>query len=792
MLAIATSHTVHIAVLPDSSLLGQVPNKAIKLKTYTVGPTSHVLSQGQVTNILWHPYGVAGNCLVTVTVDAIVRLWEFSQDNRWSFDSPALAVDLKKLMTGTSEEEDFAPDKFGINRKYTSDALGLEIASANFGGSGLSDESAWSAMTLWLATKGGDVYALCPLLPSIWEPFSTLIPALTGSVVEKSASTPNEDEKDTLESRQCRDQYGWIRSLDNQEPILDGGEDGTRIEVYKRPIHPGPIPRLQGPFQMFSDELDEDLEFSDIYVIPGKSNPKEFLDDDDDDLDSETEYLDDHGIPTSVICLVTRSGRVYVCLDLEGVEGQWLPRKKVSLLSSMGPFFVSTTPNSIPSQPNILLPPSDDPYLVTVEALDTLRSSESLDLEWPTFTADLNSRYSFFITHSRGVFSFSLDPWVWSLEKELQSSEIIGAKFRMETIRNGPKTTRDKILAYEPDRDTESDPSVTACLVFQDSDLGYLLLTAVNGAAQAATLDQPDPEITSAPEDNGNDAYIPEMNLFTPGPPRKTYEPAQVFFDKSSLPAFIKKHVPERHHRMFNQEIRLSSATLDFMTQAHRVLSSETNKLELAAADLFRRCERLQDELRDQINRANEVARRTDQVTGKDLGQYLDSGRRKGHLSVEERFKKVRSKQEELTARYEALRKKFSKHGGNELSDKEKQWILEVEKTKEFIKSPPAEDDEKGEEASEAWRRFREASCYLLSVQCLDKRLTKAQAQELAEDLIAQAKETSQDAYSTNDEDTHVIPPDLRKAKTAQVMKLLDREYVNLLVSTLSIYNSSC
>lgn len=439
----------------------------------------------------------------------------------------------------------------------------------------------------------------------------------------------------------------------------------------------------------------------------------------------------------------------------------------------------------MPSQPNILLPPPDDPYLVTVEALDTLRSSECLDLQWPTFTADSSSRYSFFITHSRAVFFFSLDPWVRSLEKELQSSEIIGAKFRMETIRNGPKTTRDKMLSYEPDRDTESDPSVTACLVFQDSDLGYFLLTAVNRAAQAATLDQPEPELTPALEDNGNDTYIPEMNLFTPGPPRKTYQAANAFFDRLSLPAFINEHVPTRHHRMFNQEIRLSSATLDLMTQAHRVLSNETNNLELAAADLFRRCERLQDELRDQINRANEVAQRTDHVTGHDVGHYLDSGKRKGRPSVEERFTKVRSKQEELTARYEALRKKFSKHGGNELSEKEKQWIAEVEKTKEFIKSPAAEDDENEEAASEAWRRFREASCFFLSIHCLDWRLTEAQARELAEDLIARAKESSQNAERTNDEDTHVIPPDLRKAKTAQVMKLLDREYVNQSLSLL-------
>ena len=368
----------------------------------------------------------------------------------------------------------------------------------------------------------------------------------------------------------------------------------------------------------------------------------------------------------------------------------------------------------------------------------------------------------------------------------MQSNENVGAPFRMEIIRNGPRTLREKIMSYDPDRDTDSDPSVTACLVFQDSDIDYFVLTAVNGAPQAVTLDQPDPEITSAPEDNGNGTYIPEMNLFTPGPPRKTYQPPQVFFDDSSLPNFINKHVPARHHRMFTQEIRLSSATLDLMTQAHRVLSNETNKLGLAAADLFRRCERLQDELRDQINRANEVAQRTDQVTGRDRGHYLDSGKRKGHPSVEERFEKVRSKHQELTARYEALRKKFSKHGGNELSEKEKQWIADVQKTEEFIKSPAREDDENDENdeaASEAWRRFREASCYILSIHHLDTWLTTAQAQELAADLIARAKESSQNAESMNDEDTHVIPPDLRKAKTAQVMKLLDREYVNRLVS---------
>ena len=276
---------------------------------------------------------MAGNCLVTITADAVVRLWEFNRNNRWSSDSPSLAIDLKRLVTGTSEEENFAPDRFGRNRSFSTDALGLEVASACFGGSGLSDESAWSAMTLWLGMKGGDVYALCPLLPSKWQPSSTLLPSLSGGIVEKAVLHQEADGVDKLESRQYRDQYDWIQDLDKQEPILmQAGDDSSpELEVYSRPSHPGPIPRLQGPFQMFSEEVDDDLELSDIHVIAGKLNPEEYTSGL--EPDSEADWLDEHSIPESVVCLVTRSGRVYVCLDLEGVEGQWLPRKKVSRLS---------------------------------------------------------------------------------------------------------------------------------------------------------------------------------------------------------------------------------------------------------------------------------------------------------------------------------------------------------------------------------------------------------------------------------------------------------------------------
>lgn len=289
-----------------------------------------MLSQAGVTNILWHPCGVGGNCLVTVTADAIVRLWEIKHEDRFSFANPSLAIDVKKLAVGSSEEDDFAPDKFERNRGFSSDDVGLEVASACFGGSGSSHESGWSATTLWIAMKGGDIYALCPLLPSKWQPSATLIPSLSQTAVAKDASREKGEFSDPAGERQCKDQLEWIRDVDGQDPMpLDSDEDFSPApEVYRRPSHPGPIPRLQGPFQMSSEDIEEDLELSDIHVIAARIDDEDFMDD---ESDSEAESTDEQGVSTPVIVLMTISGRVYVCLDLEGVEGQWLPRRKVGV-----------------------------------------------------------------------------------------------------------------------------------------------------------------------------------------------------------------------------------------------------------------------------------------------------------------------------------------------------------------------------------------------------------------------------------------------------------------------------
>lgn len=310
-----------------------------------------------------------------------------------------------------------------------------------------------------------------------------------------------------------------------------------------------------------------------------------------------------------------------------------------------------------------------------------------------------------------------------SLEKELQNSEKLGAPLRIEIIKNGPGTLRERILSFDQDRDSASDSvsSATACLNFQDPDLGYFLLTSVGGQPEAATLDepyQPYDKPVSTFDDDERENYMPDMNLLNLGPARSIYHPPDAFYAESSLPRFLETHVESRHRRTMKEEVRLSTVTLDLMTQAHRVLSQETHRLGLAASDLFRRCERLQDELRDQIDRANEVAQRTEKVAGEDADPYLDSVRGRRSPSLDDRLERARSRQGELASRYEALRKKFSSVGGKTLSEKERLWIAEVERTDESVAPPPAEHEEDEELASELWHRCREVSCsilYLLS-----------------------------------------------------------------------------
>jgi nucleoporin NUP82 len=729
-IAILTTHTVHVAILPEPSLLTAADTAPMKLKYYTLGPTTHVTSQWGIASALWHPLGVNGTCLVTVTEDAIVRLWELSSADRWSFDRPTLAIDLKKLADGTSVDQDFGASVHGTSKGFSPDSFEMEVASACFAGRG---SGGWSPMTLWIAMREGDVYALCPLLPEKWSPPPTLIPSLSVSIVAKVAALEDEQGASPQSKLLAQQQLEWMSEIDNQEPLHSEGPPGEPpAEVYTRPGKPGRVPKLQGPFDLdlapeeSEDELDGLL--SDICVIGPKMDADELMFGEEDDL--ELDEVDQEGLSVGIVCLLTTSGRLSVCLDLDGVEAQWLPKAKEKRLR-----FVED---------------SDPPSLLTFEVLDTSRGLEVWEGNWPVFSHDVNSRYSFYITNTSSVTFISLTPWVFRLETELNEATA-GTDFRIGLLAQGQSSLRERLLTQNSN---DKSTPLAASAVIRDPDLGYFLLTATSHGPIALTFEAPDIHF-DLDRRSRSPTYDPEPDkplIFFE--PRPCYEPAHTLEQSSAMPTFIERQRHGKYKRLLQEEVRLSPATLTIITEAHKVISEETHRVGTAAAELFRRCEKLQLDLKNHIHKARDVATRIKAITSDDVedGQSVIAANEK----VEKRIHAARERQTELNNRIEDVRRKATRGSNRELSDKEKAWIDEVQTLDNKTDTKQAGGNALAKNSKEPWERFNEVKMLK------EKLLAEINGME-GEDEVATPQNVK-------------VPSEIRKAKMAQVMGLLDRE----------------
>jgi nucleoporin NUP82 len=675
-LAIVTENTVHISVLPDSAHLSSSDSDSIRLKTYQLGPTTHVIPEAPVVSALWHPLGLhsnLGGCIVTVTADAAVRVWELDRNNHWSFDQPTLAIDLKKLVDGAYCDQDFAPSGFGKNKGFSADVIDMEVASACFAGNGNEKEDAWAPMTLWVAMRPGDLYALCPLLPSKWQAPSTTIPSLSAAIVPKLSALEQDPEDSDEELTACRQQYDWLSELDEQESfeVPSSAKTLQGADVFTRPANPSSIPRLQGPFRFDTgDELD-DLDLCDILVIAAGLNVEDLMMGEEEEL--AVEAADQEKLSATVVALTSANGRVHICLELDGVEGQWLPKAKKNAFR---------TPLSEPAD------------LVLVESLDTLKNPEESST-WPTFTRDAHSRYSFFVTTSMNVVFLSLSGWVQRLEAELQAEDTAGSAFRLQVLCDGNVTKRERILQVaDTDINTQTE-HLASSLVFYDFDLGYLLLTYHPSNPYAAVMDTPEDSLSVALDKSIYEPRRPTPSLPVLPPSRAPYQVPAIFYASSPLDSFVDKHVPHRQRHTLKEQVRLSPATLDLVATAHRILSAHTNALERAASDLFRRCERLQGEMQDQLKQLSDVAERVKGITS-EIGEdgCHKEGVRTGE-ALDKRLQAAKDKQGELNRRYEALRMKVLNSGGRPLSEREKAWVNEVKTLSESLRpSGDQEDDQ--------------------------------------------------------------------------------------------------
>ena len=338
-----------------------------------------------------------------------------------------------------------------------------------------------------------------------------------------------------------------------------------------------------------------------------------------------------------------------------------------------------------------------------MEVLET-RKSKSIQEDWPSFTPDLDSPYSFLLTHSQGVFYFSCETWLPNLEDELQNAGTEGAAIRLESVSRLPGTLRERIFDFSSRLSNtnmvNNNNLVPASIILNDADLGYFLLTSVNGLPQAALLDSPNHtelEQDIKIEDSQELYRLPDMKLLAPAPSRAPFQASEVFWSSSALATFLETNKHPRQMNTVKDIIRLSPNTLDLMTKAHRILSHETHQLGIAASDIFVRIESLQVQLQDQIRKVREVR---DLV--QDLGADKGSGSR-DHNELSRRVGDAQEKQKALNYRCEVLKRRANNVGATELSEKERALVKEVDKMAKSILDDvnPEEDREEEDERDE-------------------------------------------------------------------------------------------
>ena len=582
-------------------------------------------------------------------------------------------------------------------------------------------------MTLWIAMREGDLYALCPLLPEKWSPPPTLIPSLSVSIVAKVAAVEDDSSMSPQDKLLAQQQLAWMSDIDIQEPTqIEGGIGEAPAEVYMRPSKPGRVPKLQGPFdfelapEQSQDELDGLL--SDIHVIGAKMDAVELMDGEEDDLEKEENQ---QGLSMSVVCLLMSSGRLLICLDIEGVEAQWLPKSKSKILR--------------------YVQQDDPPTLLTFQAIDTTRNTEVWAGNWPMFSPDCTSRYSFYVTNTSSVTFMSLSPWAFGLERELSES-VQGTEFRIDLLAK-QGSIRERIHTQKME---DHSAPLAACAVTYDPDLGYILLTATSYGPIAVFFDAPEVEFDLfCREPSLTEAEKP-LVLYEP---RQVYEPAHALEMHSALPALLEKLKHGKYKRALQEEVRLSPATLTIMTDAHKLLSEETHRLGTAAAELFRRCVRLQLDLKNQIQKASEYASRVEAVTGDDVDEGPATS---SDDLMTERIKAASERQQEIMSRLEKVRKRFVKGTSRDLSDKERAWVEEVNVLNTKVFGPEEQTGSSDAQLKEPWARYEKIE------QLKDELL----------DQIADLPAEEGDITSSSVK----VPSEIRKAKMGQIMNLLDRE----------------
>ncbi|EPS40295.1 hypothetical protein H072_5906 [Dactylellina haptotyla CBS 200.50] len=607
-------YDVGIALLPAPGVVAPGARSKIALKYYKLGPDSSSKEKSKILRAIFHPLGAR-------------PVYEVEFNKEGSFVEPSEAFDLKHML--------------GIERSSSYLIDDVEPVSMCFGGVG----SIWSIFTLYILMRNGEIYSICPFLPSKWMLDSDFMEELK---YELQINQEIRDSADStipgLEKHNAKQICFWIheisrlirvQSLSMKNPEIEDEPAGFILPKPSLPEFEAPL--LQGPYLLQpapEEVLDETVFASDIARI------------------GAAQY--------AVIAVAWSTGKVDLLLEFDGVAPRWHSNSlKYKKFNDRAPYPVISGYESI----NIALP----------------EATETSSAVHPSFTVDINFPYTLLLNHGSGVELLNLEDWMGNLSKVMDQEDDEGvieeALFRSE---------RTAVLhAIGAPRNGGSNPVLGSSLVY-DAYLGYVLIAATTSKPGFAVLQWPSKyhsrmlKVKQERSDVSSTSSRPTPALST--------QPSQLA-DEDSIAAVQKQIADCRQKiqlfrqiidpRVLSSEVQISSDNIAIITRLRNMLFEEMDARYASAQQIHAAAVQQQQRFHEQINN---IKRFSDQLREREKQQE----------ALREKVQKTTDTQQVLKERVDGILSKLSaisKAGGySSMSQAEQDYVEETHGIEKIVK----------------------------------------------------------------------------------------------------------
>ncbi|KAK6358460.1 hypothetical protein TWF730_007794 [Orbilia blumenaviensis] len=429
---IVGEYDVGVALLPATGVMTLDERTSIILKWFKLEPGT-TEAPSRIAKAIFHPLG-AQPCVIVLTEDAMIHVYEVE----FNFDSakiePTETHDLKQML--------------GINRNSSYLIDDIEPSSMCFGGVG----SIWSIFTLYILMKNGEIYSICPFLPSKWMLDSDFLDELNYELTaHRTVRDSGDPAISDLEKYNSRQICFWIHEISRlirvQNLTLKRNEFDEEPAGYllSRPTMADVThPLLQGPYLLQpapEDNFDE-LNFASDIARIGSSH-------------------------FSVIAVAWTSGKIDLMLEFDSVAPRWHSTTlKYKKFNEKSPYPVISGYETI--------------------QIDVREATEGSSAVYPSLTTDINFPGTLLFNHGYGVEMLNLDDWMKSLTDVVDQEEdenVIG-----NALMKAEPTGVVHVLGSQ--RNAPRYPVLGSAMVY-DAYLGYLVIGATTSKPAFAVFQLP-------------------------------------------------------------------------------------------------------------------------------------------------------------------------------------------------------------------------------------------------------------------------------------------------------------